>query len=379
MRCATSQGPVRRWDVAGRAPQWFCSRCCSRVPFGSRGPPACAAEQEPNDDPAAANPIADAACVDGALDGSDKDAFAWTVSQASARQRWTLELEGAPNQKTVVGIFRLDVDGAGDDEPTGVDELATFEDRPGSAPLRVEDLLLRPGTYHLQVAGSDEETYRLRLSAGAPLPTPSEQEPNDEDEAGNPVVGAVTLSGDLADSDDWFAWTLSEADARQRWQLTAQSPLGEEVRLDLYTADGEALGDIAAGQTGRARLYDLGLDAGTYLVKVGPEKDGPTPYALEAIPLGERTDGREEEPNDDPATADPIAPGQQVTGRLAGDQEADFYRLAVDPTLAGQRFDVTLTTAAGASRRLCLLDGAGTELQCREGEGSTALAGLTLA
>ena len=75
----------------------------------------------------------------------------------------------------------------------------------------------------------------------------------------------------------------------------------------------------------------------------------------------------------------PIAPDRSVTGRLAGYQETDFYRLTVDDELATQQLDVTLSSAAGASRRLCLLDGTGAELQCREEDGSPALVGLTLA
>jgi hypothetical protein len=351
--------------------------------LASPPPPAaaqadCAAELEPNDDPADAQPVADAACVEGELDSSDTDNFVWTVAATAAQERWTLDLEGAPDQLTAIGIFRLEFE-ADVAEPTSVDELATFQDRPGIDPLRVEDLLVPPGTYYLQVAGSGEETYRLNIAAGQRLPALGEREPNDEDDAGNPVEGAIALSGDLAGSDDWFAWTLSAADAQQRWQLAVQGPIGANLSIRLADADGgEASADRVAESDGRATLYDLGLDPGTYLVRVSPGRDEPTPYALEALPLGGRADDIEVEPNDDPATASSITQSESLTGRLAGAQDIDLYRFSVDAELAARRLDATLSSAAGVPRRLCLLDDTGDALQCREAEGSTELVGLTL-
>jgi hypothetical protein len=281
---------------------------------------------------------------------------------------------------TALGIFRPEFEEPGVDEPTSAEELATFEDRPGIAPLRVEDLLIPAGVYYLQVAGSGEEQYQLRITPGQQLPALGDQEPNEDEDTATPVSGAFAVSGDLAGSEDWFAWTLTEADAGQRWQLTAQGVIAEGVHIYVYPAEGgEALTRTVAGQTGRAALYDLGLDAGTYLIRVQPDAAGETDYALEAVSLGERALDLEEEPNQDRSTAYRIAPGQSLTGRLAGPEDVDVYRMTIDTELAARRLDVTLSTASGATRRLCLIDPADEELQCRETEGSPALLDLTLA
>jgi Mg-chelatase subunit ChlD len=338
---------------------------------------ACVAEVEPNDDPALAAPISGPKCVEGQLSEADKDSFVWTVAETSAGQRWTVELEGAPDQLTALGIFRLEFEDPGDEEPSDVEELATFEDRPGIAPLRVEDLLLQPGTYYLQVAGSGEESYRLGVSGGPPLPTRHEREPNDEDDEATRLSGPFAISGDLEDSEDWFVWTVSKADARQRWQLGAQGPIGSDFHLDLFQANGRDLDDTTSGEAGRASLEDLGLEAGRYLVRVGPETQDANPSAFAAISLGERAADHEEEPNDATASAVPIV-GRSVTGRLVDDEDADLYRLSVTDELAAQRLDVSLATMSGATRRLCLLNAAGDELHCREAEGSVAIGDLRL-
>ena len=347
----------------------------------ARAEVACVADAEPNDTPETAMPVAGAVCIAGDLTiAGDQDVFAWTVSATGAAPRWTFELQGIVGQQTRVEILR-DAVPAGATTATAGPTLFTFTAEPGSTAPTIVDLIVAPGRYFLGVAKSGGGgPYRLSLSPAAGFPA-GDAEPNDAPTAGTPVVGAFALGGDLQGSEDLFAWTLSEADAAQLWEVTAQAAVGGSLTLGIQGPDGRILANVAASPGGDVRitLADLGFTAGTYLVRVSPAATGATPYTLAAKPLGVPIAGNEVEPNDDVANGVPLGPPTVATGRLSRGGDIDVYRFTVDAPLAANQLDLKLFWDADIERRLCLLDAAGIEAQCKQGRGGVILANLLLA
>ena len=65
-----------------------------------------------------------------------------------------------------------------------------------------------------------------------------EREPNDTHEQAQSFRGAAQLAGEVSgDDQDWFRWSLDEADADQRWRLELRGADG--IRADLLQADDE--------------------------------------------------------------------------------------------------------------------------------------------
>ncbi|HEU0115639.1 MAG TPA: hypothetical protein VFQ80_13225, partial [Thermomicrobiales bacterium] len=162
------------------------------------------------------------------------------------------------------------------------------------------------------------------------------------------------------------------------WELDAQAGVGDSLTIQLQDPSGAAMANATADATGRIALYDLGLAPGTYRLDVAGGPDRPSPYLLRAVAAGPRPTA-DIEPNDDLAHASPLDPAKPaIKGRLARAGDVDVYRLTIDAALAAAQFDLKLIWRSKEDRELCLLDGAGQQLQCRTGAGGVALANLTL-
>src|SRR5262249_24354674 len=158
------------------------------------------------------------------------------------------------------------------------------------------------------------------------LPSAKDREPNDDAKHGTPVSGAFTASGDLQGSDDYLTWTVSDADAGQRWQVSIQSEIEANVTLGLQKPSGDELVRTYLGNDGRGEFRDLALSAGTYIIHVGYASQTPLPWILTTAP--ETDPIADPEPDNDKATAVPLDPATRVaTGRLAADGDVDDYLL----------------------------------------------------
>ena len=349
------------------------------IPMSPLYSQACTSDREPNDQPAQATAIIGAGCIRAELGESDQDLYAWTVDEAAARQRWTFALQGMPTGLTSVQILRITLADNGVDVAEST-KLAEFSvQRGGSATL--DSLLFIPGTYYLGiVAAGGTGAYELDIQAAAPLPVAADQESTQSAPAPLPAPQAdrIQLAGDLMGADDYFAWTVSATHAAQRWRITAQLPLGEPGYLYLYDSQANQLTYREVSARGGIDLPALGLVAGDYQIRVATGRDYATPYLLTLQPDGERATDREEEPNDDMQHAWPFDPLRPMAGGLAADHyDIDFYKLTVDATFAAAQWQLTATPSLPADYELCLLDDAGTALQCRTGDGSELLPTLT--
>ncbi|MBX3031377.1 MAG: hypothetical protein KF809_14610, partial [Chloroflexi bacterium] len=237
-------------------------------------------------------------------------------------------------------------------------------------------LMLAPGRTQLRVDGARglDSLYTLTLaSAGIPQ-GPLEVEPNDDIATANPVTGAFLVSGDLTGGSDFFAWTLSEADAARRWHLDLSSTPGNVSRLEFLTADGSLLDELSTSRAGDGRMWDLQLAAGTWMIRVVASSSDAVAYQLRAV---ESTDTDvDPEPNRrSPVSLDPVT--LSAVGRLPTDRDVDMYGLEVTDAMAATLTQVELTWPGEQERRLCMYR-SGVINQCATGIGQARLPSLDL-
>ncbi len=343
---------------------------------------ACAGESEPNDQPAQATAINGASCISAELGEGDQDIYRWTIDEAASRQRWYFTLQGLPTGLTTAQILRVTLAENGVDVVEST-KLYEFSVQRGGT-ITSAPLLFIPGTYYLGlVAAGGTGAYEVEMQLTEPLPVAADQESTQDTPAPLPAApdnsdNLVQLSGDLIGADDYFAWTVSEADAAQRWRITAQLPLGERGYLYLYDSQASQVTYREVSTLGRIDLPALGLAGGDYRIRVATGRDYTTPYLLSIQPDGARAATHEEEPNDDYQHAWPFDMGLPMKGGVAADHyDLDFYKLTVDARFAAAQWQLTATPSVPADYELCLLDDKAVSIQCRTGDGGEIVPSLT--
>lgn len=321
---------------------------------------ACVEEREPNDQPAEAAAFSQD-CAIGTLGGDDRqDLWSWAPRDPS--QLWQFEVDGIPRALTRVEILSIRRDAAGN--VRGRDVELAFEARDGSATS--PRFFIAPGDYVIGIATAGATgTYTLRQVRHELPPSAAD---------GAAFSGAFAASGR---GESTFGWRLDDAAAGQRWQLMLKGPLDARQSLDLLDAEGRRIVGRASALDGQRSLTNLVLAAGSYSIRVR-SSNGPEPFTLEAVPLGTRAADVEAEPNErgEPGAIDPEL---GMTGVLDGDPTpADYFAFEGAATGQGRRTTVTLRTKSRIPRRLCLLDAATRELQCRQGVGLVSLPDLAL-
>ncbi len=337
-----------------------------------RGTPAvayaqsCSVEVEPNNDPASAQPLN--GCAAGKLTENDQDLYRFTVSPDQAGQTFNLVLDGVPNALTKADLLRVQ----GSDQPRSLYTLSS----PHGDEVRSDAFILSAGDYLVGVYGFGVGAYQVRLEPGQALPPSGDKEPNDRQEQATKVAGAFNLSGTLAGDADWYAWTLSAADAGQVWNLTAQAALDRSIGVTLHDASGQQLSRRSRDSADRTTFAGLRLAAGTYLVQLQGDGSPGAAYRFSAV-AGATVAGAEAEPNDRAEQANPWTLDTPATGQLNGADDIDSYRFTIAPGNMNTRFDLRLRSDSRAQRRVCLRLPDGTELQCRAGLGEITLADLS--
>ena len=345
---------------------------------------SCADEAEPNDTAELAPTFVGDVCVSGTLPDTDQDISLWSVSAAESLLSWKFTIVGVPDTITSIHVYPINsapdvaVDAAA--EVLRVDSSATSRD-----PGITGDVKLPAGRYLLGISrgfpvkGGEPPTldYRASIELQGERPAETEVEPNDVAADATPVSAEFAITGDLGGSQDAFRWSLTDEDAARSWDLAAFAP-GTSVSLTLTTVEGGLMAAASTAADGWARIYDLRLPAGAYLVSLSPASVFGRTYLLTATV--ETSPSADAEPNNTPETAIVLdAAGPPMLGRLAADQDTDLYRLTVDAALAATQLDLVLTLDAPAARQLCLSRDR-IPLQCRVGdEGEVVLSNLHLA
>jgi hypothetical protein len=336
------------------------------APGSARADDACQAEVEPNDTPDAAADVTGASCLTGTIAVGDQDLFRL---HTDAPGLWTLALQGVAGNETRLDLLPLTGDPA-----TPGSRIYTEVAGPGAPPA----LLLPPGDWllGLSTAGDQSGAWTLQLKQ---LPvTPADPLPPLTADA--PVVGMLAPSTATN-----LPLTVPAALARRHLALALDVLPGTALTVAL---DGPAGRMMERNVTvdGPLVLPDLGLDAGDYALSLTALAAAPLPFRATLTPDRPRLPTREDEPDDTALSARPLLPGKPVTGVLAGQADQDLYAFDVTPALAGHLLTLSALvpktvdpaalarlTAAGAgfTRKLCLQDATGTELQCRMGPSVT--------
>lgn len=337
----------------------------------ARAETICLREVEPNDQIDQAATLIGAACFEGDIDRGAQDRFFWTIPASEGAHGWTTGYEGGyPGARLALRMVKP-ADATG---PASEGQELSFLDVPeGAYGARSPEILMRPGTYLVDVLANGPSPYRVRLEAIAPEAV--EAEPNNAPEQANALTKDRILSGSLQADADVYAITLTEADVRRHWGVEISGAIGAYIAAELLDARGNGL--VWVGQTISApmEISSLGLAAGTYFLRLAPSSDEANPYTVRLTQGGPRLPSREDEPNDSPATAFPLETGIRLVGELGRNGDADNYVFNVTDAMVGRLVDVKLRSAS--ARSLCLSDAAAVELQCRN-DVDAALSQLSL-
>lgn len=325
---------------------------------------SCITENEPNDTPAQANPLAGQSCVTGTLSSGDQDAFAWTVSEEDARQRWQFELDSIRGELTKLEVFRVQFADNGTDV-VRADNLYTLS-TPNGWQVESTPRLFSAGTYILGLSVSGGEgAYSLAVSGEGPKWYFGSA---DYDSAASTAhTDAFEMAGMLHDSHE-VAWTVSEELASYLWAIEVEAAVGEKLSLEIVHPNGEVLSTLQPGPEGVARITSLGVEAGTYLLRMSVASEDVVPFHLFTASQGRATSGHEIEPNDSHGQANALFPGEELRGVLASGGDWDYFRFTIDEQHATRVFDLETGTAEYVE--VCLSDGLRNSIQCRTGDGA---------
>lgn len=325
--------------------------------------PACLTEFEPNNEISSAQPVADVFCLEGRFEAGETDLFAWSFAAAAIESGWSVSLRGVPGDETRLQIHRIDQPATPDAAAVVGPPIFALTTPAGSSEASYGDLLLAPGNYALAVAArSGTGDYAIGFTRAAVQEV--EQEPNDTVEQASALAPEIALLGDLAGSDDYYEWVVGESEAKRRWIIETSAPPDQTYFFTLEDTSGSQL--LGTPVTGAMQLPDLGLPPGRYLLHFTRASEGQRPYRLRLAPAGRRVAGRESEPNDTPATARLLALGKEISGRLARPGDVDTFAMEIDQRLEGKRLELALETDGKPPGPLCLVNAAGSILQCRD-------------
>ncbi len=358
----------------------------SPEPLASSTPPAisCTQESEPNDRPEDAVVLSSELCLTGTLpEQSDQDLMLWDVLPAEALITWRFTIEGIPTTITSLYLFSLYTEPGV--FPVEADQMFRLDtDATSPTPGVQTGVSLPTGRYLLGISRGDPARgeappgeYHVTIEHEQPPPPLGDLEPNDDAASASPVGNPIDLSGAAEGDPDFYRWTLSEAEAADRWQLGLRGVPGESLALALQSEDGTPLATTTTSAEGEARLYDLQLPAGAYDIVVSGSGVRPIGYFLTSS--RSQAQDTDAEPNDAQDQAVPIAIGERRGGRLAGPRDVDRYIFTVPEADAGNQVDVAMKVGSALDRQLCLTLLPDQEIGCRRGKGDIELSDLLLA
>jgi hypothetical protein len=267
---------------------------------------------------------------------SDRDLYTMTLGRSGV---FDLSLAVDDDRAAQVRLQRAE--GSGWADLLVADGETGQIDRPG--------LSLPAGHYQIAVSGLGERPshYRLGLwSAG----TDATGEPDDTPDQARLLEAGQTVTGQLGPDNPGFI-RFAIPSAGHRWELRGALGL---AGLTLTGPDEIGLGQWQARDG--ALVLRLTLPPGPFLAGL----TGAGPYALRLTDLGPLPPDAETEPDDDATTAEPLAPGQSVTGDFQSDSDVDLFEidlgaptpltLAIAPPDDGA-LDAVLTPADAPSRQ----------------------------
>lgn len=205
---------------------------------------------------------------------------------------------------------------------------------PGNLELaRTGNMYLSPGDYFIQtICGSTHLTNPYTVCVHTSPTDSAEAEPNDTPDTANilsvnqDVTGSYVQAGDI----DCFRFIL-ESPALVQPLLTFQTvdSSAKTYAITITGGDGfEYLNEGIRGKESGKRLVPVALPAGEYTLTLTNPSFVRQDYTLRLI--CQPVSAAEAEPNNTPALAGTLSPGQPCTGVLTTDKDIDCHRLVFD-------------------------------------------------
>ncbi len=285
-------------------------------------------EREPNDNSANAQPFGETDFIRGRLsDGGDQDHYLLELEDGERRG---LRLRG-------IGLDTLEL--------CVSSEGGEAECRNGRRRVGFEALETKTGVPLLVSVSHDDKTpldYQLSLTEPHGPASRALGEPNSSRSDAHLLPASGKAEGRLLGT-EYDSFMLETKDqATWRVNVTASENLG------YLTYDGGRYGNLTSESSGRqATLDSLVLPAGRHLFTMrGKENDGDGRYYIEATRLGEVSNDRELEPNNDRRTATPMSPGDKRSGALATGDGSDGFLISTE-TATPMRVTLEVGEVAG--------------------------------
>ena len=258
--------------------------------------------------------------------------------------------------------------------------LGTFLSHQVGEPLTVRDFALRPGLSHVYLLLENAHGHKKHVATETasdrpylvtvrrePAPPDLELEPNDTLELATPLVSQTDTSpnatarrvGYLSPAGDVDDYRLHlDAPTRVHVTLSALERVDTElsvVESDPQSAAGKTILKVNEGGSKEPEVIpSVTLAAGDHFLRVQAalhqvgskwvrdQEDPEQTYRLE-VELFPDDGTFEREPNDTPANATPILPGQTLSGFAFPSKDLDVYRLdlSAQPVATGVSFRVT--------------------------------------
>ncbi len=319
----------------------------------------CTWEVEPNDKPHEATIITGAGpdsalltsskqpytvCLAGEMAGGDQDIFLWEVAEEHAGRRWAIDLFGTDGILIKLNLLQLTF-AENELDVTSRTDLLTLETM-SSGKISTPEFVLEPGHYFigLSKAGGDGE-YMAHLQPGDLLSRGTRRF-----REGSAQGGDFSFYGpELEDLE--LTWELDEEDAQFVWNITLETPLRSRLELELIGETGQ-ITKLETDVTGRARLTGLGMEAGTYTLRVLGKSGA---FRLEAAKDGRVSDGVAVKPDNDPEQATHLPLGTEMRGSVTS--AGDYFRISVDENEAEQAWQLVMAGSATLRANLELEDG----------------------
>ncbi len=230
------------------------------------------------------------------------------------------------------------------------------------------DGLYKARVYHY--SGDDDvlQDYSMRVSyfPGGVDPSCVDDsfEPNDSSADASPL--GMTLTGRVVcgGNTDWYALSL-QAGERVEVNASYDLVLGETLVLALFDSDGASLLEEHQGQGGYARVAGSADSVTTFYLRASidqPEMSSRMVYDLLVTRMPADCDDGVFEPNDEPAAATPVGPGDYAGAVLCDRDPDDEDWYAVDANSGERLFAGADFNPADGSLRLQLFEADGSTL-----------------
>ncbi|HWL69377.1 MAG TPA: VWA domain-containing protein, partial [Geminicoccus sp.] len=301
---------------------------------------------------AAGTPLADD--FELTLDGAETThVLDWELDADAAGKHWDLTLQARPGFEAELRLLG----------PAGQDVLQPAVRRWWLGQRRLEDLVLQPGRYQLEL---DRPTQTpLVVKAHARPAAPGEHEPNDSTETAEAWDGTGPLSGRLlaggpGQDVDLIRLEASGPALPARTALVVRTDRPDAtITVGLQSPEGEEL--MQRSGAGEIRLPGLATERWPLIVKLAgapPADLAWTMHLEEELPP---LPGQEAEPDDRIAQASPFGPNGIAVGQLSP-EDTDQRLLQVNGDLGLWR----VVGEGRGLRRLALLDATGNRIAVAE-------------